>query len=109
MDSGTLAVEDAQRLDALARANRVRVDRAKLKRRIASGETSAAEAILLQRSETHTMPVVEVLTSQRNWGDMRCRRLLLAMRLHETKRIGSLTDRQRRMLADRLGYRGGEI
>jgi hypothetical protein len=108
MDSGTLAVEDAQRLHALARANRVRIDRAQLKRRVASGETSAAEAIRVQRSETDTMPVVDLLTSQRNWGTTRCRRLLTAMRLHETKTIGSLTERQRRVLADRLGRRDAD-
>jgi hypothetical protein len=108
MDSGMLAVEDVQRLEALARANRVRVARARLKHCIASGETSAAEAILVQRSETDTMPVGDLLTSQRNWGETRCRRLLMALSMHETKTIGSLTERQRRVLAARLGCLGAE-
>ena len=91
-----------QRRDALARANQVRIARAELKRRIASGDVSASEAILFRRWDTDTMPVGDLLTSQRHWGDKRCHRLLTPMRLLESKRIGSMTDRQRVDLAGRL-------
>ena len=46
--------------------------------------------------------VADVLTSQRQWGDMRCRKVLLAVGLQETKPIGSMTERQRLALAARL-------
>jgi len=98
----TSDVQPHQRLEALARANRVRQVRAKLKRRIASGDVSATDAILFRRWETETMPVGDVLTSQRQWGDRRCRRLLTAMHLQESKTIGSMTERQRLDLAARL-------
>jgi hypothetical protein len=97
-----MVVKADQCLESLARANRVRHVRAQLKRRIASGEASAGEAILSPRWETEAMSVGEVLTSQRHWGTKRCRRLLMVMRLQETKTLGSLTDRQRLEMVARL-------
>jgi hypothetical protein len=102
MDSATIDVEIPQRVKALARANRVRQARAALKRRIADGHVSAAEVILFHPSEAESMPVADVLTSQRYWGGTRCRRLLLAAGLQENKPIGSMTERQRLALAARL-------
>jgi hypothetical protein len=104
MDPTRIVVKTDQCLEALARANRVRQVRAQLKRRIASGEVSATEAILFPRWETEAMSVGEVLTSQRQWGDRRCRRLLTAVQLQETKTIGSMTERQRLDLTARLNH-----
>jgi hypothetical protein len=102
MDPRTIDVQAHQRLEALARANRVRQARAEVKRRIADGDVSAAEVILFHRWEVESMAVAEVLTSQRHWGDMRCRRFLTPMRVQESKTIGSMTERQRVALAARL-------
>lgn len=97
---------DVQRLDALARATRIRQVRAQLKRRIAAGHVSAAAVILLHQREVESMPVAEVLTSQRHWGDARCRRFLTPMGLPENKTIGSMTERQRLAMAARLSAGG---
>jgi len=102
MESAMIDVQSRQRVEALARANRVRMARAELKRRIAGGHVSAAEVILFQEWEVETMPVADVLMSQRYWGDTRCRRLLLAMGLSASKPIGSMTERQRLAMAERL-------
>jgi hypothetical protein len=102
MNPGTIDGQPHQRLVALAGANRVRQARAEVKRRIADGQVTAAEVILLHQPEVETMPVADVLTSQRYWGDMRCRRFLTPMQVHESKTIGSLTERQRLALAARL-------
>jgi len=102
MDSAPIDVQTRQRVDALARANRVRQARAALKRRIADGQVSAAEVILFHPSEADGMPVADVLTSQRHWGDTRCRRLLVGVGLNESKPIGAMTERQRLALAARL-------
>jgi hypothetical protein len=102
MDLRTSDGQLVQRQQALARANRIRQTRAKLKRRIADGEVSAADAILFHQRDVDGMRVADVLTSQPHWGDMRCRRVLTAMRLHERKTIGAMTDRQRLVLAARL-------
>jgi hypothetical protein len=79
----------------LERANRVRSARAGLKRRIAAGELTAAEVILSARWEIETMPIAEVLGSQRHWGENRSRGFLARLGLCERKTIGSMTARQR--------------
>jgi hypothetical protein len=40
--------------------------------------------------------------SQRRWGAMRCRKFLTHNQITETKPIGSLTERQRHLLAGSL-------
>lgn len=91
-----------QRLKALERANRVRLARAELKRRVAAGELRAAEVILAMRWETGSMPVAELLTSQRRWGVERSRRCLGLLHIPENKHIGTMTERQRHALAAAL-------
>ena len=48
-------------------------------------------------------PLGELLMSQRRWGTTRCRKFLGRHDLLETKPIGSLTMRQRHLLASGLG------
>ena len=91
-----------QRLRALERANAVRLARAELKRRIAEGEASAAEIILDPPAEAYSWAVGELLMSQRRWGTTRCRKFLGRYQISETKTLGALTERQRRLLADEL-------
>lgn len=102
------AVTAPQHMQALARANRVRLARAELKRSIARGETEVAEVVQSCPWETESMALAELLTSQRRWGRTRARKFLLAMALSENKRIGTLTPRQRRLLATELASRSRE-
>jgi hypothetical protein len=96
-----------QHMQALAHANRVRLARAALKRSIGAGETSAAEVVRDCPWEAESMNLIELLTSQRRWGRTRARKLLLALALNENKRLGTLTARQRSLLADELSARVG--
>jgi len=91
-----------QRTLALAHANDIRVSRAALKRRIAAGTISPSEILLRCPSEIETMSVFQLLRSQRHWGPARCRRILNAVALSESKSIGSLTDRQCSLLVEVL-------
>jgi hypothetical protein len=91
-----------QHLQALQRANRVRLARAELKRQIADGEVTAGEVILSSPWEASSMAIGDVLMSQRRWGGTRCRKFLAMFRISETKTIGSLTERQRHALAAQL-------
>jgi hypothetical protein len=91
-----------QRLRALERANTVRLARAELKRRIADGEASAAELILEPPDEALSWAIGELLMSQRRWGATRCRKFLARYHISETKPVGALTERQRRLIADEL-------
>jgi hypothetical protein len=95
MGDTATAVAAPQHLRALEHANRIRLARADLKRKIGSGRVSAADVVSNPPSEVEGMSISELLMSQRRWGRARCRRLLLSLNLPENKRIGTLTDRQR--------------
>src|SRR5215208_1071349 len=88
-----------QHLRALARANRVRLARAELKRQIAAEEISASQVILDCPWEAASMSISDLLMCQRRWGRARCRRLLVGLGVPENKQIGTLTQRQRGALA----------
>jgi hypothetical protein len=100
--TATIAIASPQYMRALERANEVRLARAELKRRVGFGEIDAAQVILDCPFEAHSMAVADLLTSQRRWGQTRCRRLLAQIPMSEKKTLGSMTDRQRRMLAAML-------
>ncbi len=108
--TATIAPAGPQYMRALERANKVRLARAELKRRIATGEIAVAEVILDCPWEAHSMAVVDLLISQRRWGESRCRKFLAQLPMSETKTVGSMTDRQRRTLAAMLSVSasGGE-
>lgn len=88
-----------QHMEALARANRVRLARAELKRSIGRGDVDVAAVVRECPWETESMTLAELLTSQRRWGRTRARKLLQAVALSENKRLGTLTPRQRALLA----------
>jgi len=97
--TATLAPAGPQYMRALERANKVRLARAELKRRIATGELEAAEVILTCPWEAQSMTVADLLMSQRRWGESRARKLLAQLQMSEAKTVGSLTERQRHTLA----------
>ena len=100
--NATATAPAPQHMRALARANRVRLARAELKRRVAVGEVSVGEVVLACPWEAESMTIADLLTSQHRWGRTRCRRFLAAIPLTETKTIGSMTERQRHALVAQL-------
>jgi len=98
-------IDAPQHMQALARANRVRLARAELKRSIARGDIEAADVIRDCPWETESMTLAELLTSQRRWGRTRARKFLLGLSLSENKRLGTLTERQRALLSSELSTR----
>lgn len=101
----TIPAQTPQHMMALARANRVRLARAALKRAIGRGEIDIAAVVRECPWETESMTLAELLTSQRRWGRTRVRKFLASMTLSENKRLGTLTERQRLMLASELEAR----
>ena len=91
-----------QHMQALAQANKVRLARAELKRQVADGELSVADVVLDCPWEAESMTIADLLMSQHRWGRSRCRRFLSSISMLETKTVGSMTERQRKELADRL-------
>jgi hypothetical protein len=100
--SATIDAGQEQHLQALEYANRVRLARARMKRRIAAGELSAADVILSCPWQAHSMSISDLLMSQKRWGRARCKRLLVALGVPENKQVGTLTERQRLALAAML-------
>src|ERR671915_602942 len=90
---------DQQHLRALEYANRVRLARARMKRKVAAGELLAADVVLTCPWQAHSMSVSDLLMSQKRWGRTRCRRLLMSLGVPENKQIGTLTERQRLALS----------
>jgi hypothetical protein len=105
--NGSAKAEPQQRgtsqcMEALARANQVRLARAALKRDISAGRRSITDVIMESPWEADSMSLSELLCSQRRWGRARSRKLLSSTALSEGKRIGTLTERQRRLLVAAL-------
>jgi len=98
---------DSQCLQALERANAVRLARADLKRRVAAAELRAADVVLDAPWEAQSMTIADLLTSQRRWGTTRCRKFLQAIPMSENKTVGSMTQRQRSAIADGLSAGAG--
>lgn len=92
----------AQHMVALAQANRIRLDRAELKRRVRSGETTVGAVVMQPPEEALTMEIGALLGAQHRWGVTRVRRFLSRVPLSETKAIGTMTERQRRAVRDML-------
>jgi hypothetical protein len=92
----------SQCMQALARANEVRLARAALKRDISAGRRGVTDVILSSPWEAESMSLGELLCSQRRWGRARSRKLLASATLSEGKRLGTLTERQRRILVGEL-------
>ncbi len=96
--TATVPRSGPQYMRALERANKVRLARAELKRKVADGELDVGEVILRCPWEAHSMAVADLLMSQRRWGQTRCRKFLGQIPMSEKKTVGSMTERQRQHL-----------
>lgn len=97
--TATMAPAPPQHMQALQRANEVRLARAELKRKVGEGILTVDEVVLTCPWEVASMTIAELLASQRRWGTTRCRKFLADIGMAETKTVGSMTDRQRSLLA----------
>ena len=97
-----------QPIQALERANRVRIGIATLTREVGQmprqeGLTYVADLIENTTDDIALRARVEVLVgSPRRWGKMLTKRLLRRLHIDGTQRLGDLPDRQRRLLAQAL-------
>ena len=98
-DASATIAPAPQHMQALQRANEVRLARAELKRRVSEGGITVGDVILRCPWEAASMTIGELLVSQHRWGTTRCRKFLAEIGMPETKTVGSMTERQRRALA----------
>ena len=84
-----------QRMDALKRANDVRVKRAKLKKDLKDGKVRI-ETILGNPPEyVETAKVIDILMAVPKFGRVKAARFLNTCRISQSKTVGGLSDRQR--------------
>jgi hypothetical protein len=91
-----------QRMDALARANRIRTERARLKRELKAGRLTI-HALLAEPPECiETAKVVDMLLAVPKYGRVKVNKILVHCRVAPSKTIGGLSDRQRSELLSLL-------
>ena len=84
-----------QRMEALKRANDIRVKRAQLKKDLKSGSVSI-EQILSQPPEyVSTAKVFDMLMAVPKFGRVKATRFLNTCKISPSKTVGGLSDRQR--------------
>ena len=84
-----------QRMEALKRANDIRVKRAQLKKDLKDGRVSI-EQILRQPPEyVSTAKVFDILMAVPKFGRVKAARFLNQCRISQAKTVGGLSDRQR--------------
>jgi hypothetical protein len=91
-----------QRMDALARANEIRIRRAQLKRDLKAGRHSI-QALLADPPEyVETAKVFDMLLAVPKYGRVKVNKILAHCRIAPSKTIGGLSERQRSELISLL-------
>ena len=89
-------------MDALRRANEIRVKRARLKKDLKAGSVRV-ESILRNPPEwVETAKVFDILMAVPKFGRVKAARFLNQCRISQSKTVGGLSDRQRAELVGLL-------
>jgi S13-like H2TH domain len=91
-----------QRMDALARANRIRTERARLKRDLKASRLSIHSLLLDPPEYLETAKVFDMLLAVPKYGRVKVNKILAHCRISPSKTIGGLSDRQRTELVSLL-------
>lgn len=91
-----------QRMDALARANLIRTERAQLKRDLKAGRISIHTLLLDPPEYLETAKVFDMLLAVPKYGRVKVNKILAHCRISPSKTIGGLSDRQRGELVSSL-------
>ena len=91
-----------QRMDALARANQIRIKRAQLKRDLKAGRLSIHSLLLDPPEYVETAKVFDMLLAVPKYGRVKVNKILAHCRIAPSKTIGGLSERQRSELTTLL-------
>ena len=91
-----------QRMDALARANEIRTQRARLKRDLKAGRVKIHGLLLSPPEYLQTAKVFDLLLAVPKYGRVKVNRILNHCRISPSKTIGGLSERQRNELVSYL-------
>src|ERR1041385_2061207 len=89
-----------QRMDALKRANDVRVRRAKLKKDLKEGKVRIEQILGNPPEYVSTAKVIDILMAVPKFGRVKAARFLNTCRISQSKTVGGLSDRQRAELIE---------
>ena len=89
-----------RRMEALKRANDIRVKRAQLKKDLKSGAVSIEEILREPPEFVSTAKVFDMLMAVPKFGRVKAQRMLNQCRISQSKTVGGLSDRQRQELID---------
>ncbi|HEY8842478.1 MAG TPA: integration host factor, actinobacterial type, partial [Gaiellaceae bacterium] len=84
-----------QRMEALKRANDIRVRRAQLKKDLKSGVAHIEEILSNPPEYVSTAKVFDMLMAVPKFGRVKAARFLNQCRISQSKTVGGLSDRQR--------------
>jgi len=84
-----------QRMDALRRANDIRVQRAKLKRDLKEGRLRVEAVLEAPPDYVATAKVFDILMAVPKFGRVKASRFLNQCRISQSKTVGGLSERQR--------------
>jgi hypothetical protein len=87
-----------QYMDALDRANDVRMYRANLKRDLKAGRMNIIELLLDPPQKIFTMKILELMLSVPKMGRIKVDKLLRQIKISPVKTVGGMTPRQRNEL-----------
>jgi len=84
-----------QRMEALKRANDIRVRRAKLKKDLKDGHVRVQSILGNPPDYVETAKVFDILMAVPKFGRVKAARFLNQCRISQSKTVGGLSDRQR--------------
>jgi hypothetical protein len=91
-----------QRMDALRRANEIRVRRAKLKKDLKAGAVRIESVLRNPPEYVETAKVIDILMAVPKFGRVKAARFLNQCRISQSKTVGGLSERQRAELVGLL-------
>jgi hypothetical protein len=92
-----------QRMEALQRANDIRVKRAKLKKDLKDGRVRIEEVLDNPPEYVSTAKVFDMLMAVPKFGRVKAARFLNQCRISQSKTVGGLSERQRTELIGLFG------
>ena len=84
-----------QRMEALRRANDIRVRRAQLKKDLKDGRVQIEEILTNPPNYVETAKVFDILMAVPKFGRVKATRFLNQCRISQSKTVGGLSERQR--------------
>jgi hypothetical protein len=84
-----------QRMEALKRANEIRVRRARLKKDLKDGRARIEQILTDPPDYVSTAKVFDMLLAVPKFGRVKASRFLNTCRISQSKTVGGLSDRQR--------------